>query len=64
MTKERAIEERGQVIQACFKKGLLILGCGENVIRLIPPLIITRREADLALAILDDVFKKIKPTFD
>ena len=36
-TKEKAIEERSRVIQACFEKGLLILGCGENVIRFIPP---------------------------
>jgi 4-aminobutyrate aminotransferase len=58
-TKEKAVEERSQVIQACFKKGLLILGCGENVIRLCPPLIITQKEADTALTILEEVFKEI-----
>jgi 4-aminobutyrate aminotransferase len=47
------------VIQACFERGLLILGCGENVIRLIPPLIITREEADTALTILEEVLHKI-----
>jgi 4-aminobutyrate aminotransferase len=60
VTKVKAIEERSQVIQACFKKGLLILGCGENVIRLIPPLIITQREADLALTILEEVLTEMK----
>jgi 4-aminobutyrate aminotransferase len=60
VTKVKAIEERSQVIQACFKKGLLILGCGENVIRLIPPLIITQREADLALTILEEVLAEMK----
>jgi 4-aminobutyrate aminotransferase len=60
VTKEKAIEERSQIIQACFKKGLLILGCGENVIRLIPPLIITQREADLALTILEEVLTERK----
>jgi 4-aminobutyrate aminotransferase len=59
LTKEKAIEERSEVIQACFKKGLLILGCGENVIRLIPPLMITQREADLALTILEDVLEEV-----
>jgi 4-aminobutyrate aminotransferase len=59
-TKEKAIEERSEVIQACFKKGLLILGCGENVIRLIPPLMITQREADLALTILEDVLEEMR----
>jgi len=58
-TKERGIEERNRIIQACFEKGLLILGCGENVIRMSPPLIITRREADLALGILEEVLTKV-----
>jgi 4-aminobutyrate aminotransferase len=60
MTKEKAIEERNRVIQACFEKGLLILGCGENVIRFIPPLIITKKEADTALTILEEVLKEIE----
>jgi len=59
-TKEKAVEERSQLIQACFKKGLLILGCGENVIRLCPPLIITQKETDIALTILEEVFKDLK----
>jgi 4-aminobutyrate aminotransferase len=59
-TKKKAIEERNAVIQRCFEKGLLILGCGENTIRLIPPLIITQREADTALTILEEVLKKIE----
>jgi 4-aminobutyrate aminotransferase len=59
-TKEKGIEERNKIIQACFEKGLLILGCGENVFRLIPPLIITQREADIALTILEEVLKEMK----
>jgi 4-aminobutyrate aminotransferase len=59
-TKEKAIEERSKVIQACFEKGLLILGCGENVVRFIPPLIITQREADTALTIFEEVLKKVE----
>jgi 4-aminobutyrate aminotransferase len=57
--KEKAVQERNEVIQACFEKGLLILGCGENVVRLIPPLIITQSEADTALTILEEVLKKV-----
>jgi len=60
VTQKKAIEERNRVIQACFEKGLLILGCGENVIRLVPPLIITQNEADTALTILEEVLKKIE----
>jgi 4-aminobutyrate aminotransferase len=61
VTKEKATEERNKVIQACFKRGLLILGAGENVIRLSPPLIITQREADTALTILEEVLEEICP---
>ena len=59
-TKKKAIEERDAVIQGCFEKGLLILGCGENVVRLSPPLVITKREADMALSILEEVIKKVE----
>ncbi len=59
-TKKKAIEERSSVIQGCFERGLLILGCGENVVRLSPPLIINKREADTALSILEEVFKKVE----
>jgi len=59
-TKEKAIEERNAIIQGCFEKGLLILGCGENVVRFSPPLIITRREADIGLTILEEVLKKVE----
>jgi 4-aminobutyrate aminotransferase len=61
-TKEKAIEERRTVIQAGFEKGLLILGCGENVVRFIPPLIITQRDADTALTIFEEVLKKVEKT--
>jgi 4-aminobutyrate aminotransferase len=61
-TKEKAIEERSKIIQDCFKKGLLILGAGENVIRFSPPLIITKNEADTALAIFEEGLKKVEKT--
>jgi 4-aminobutyrate aminotransferase len=43
-----------------FKKGLLVLGCGRKAIRIVPPLIITRDEADKGLDILEDVIKHLK----
>ncbi len=59
-TKEKAIEERNRIIQICFEKGLLILGCGENTVRFIPPLIITQSEADTALAIFEEGLRKVE----
>ena len=61
-TREKAIEERSIIIRACFEKGLLILGAGENVIRFSPPLIIAKKEADTALTIFEEVLKKVDGT--
>ena len=48
-TKERAVEERGALLQAMFKRGVLILGAGRNAIRFAPPLVITKDQADAVL---------------
>ncbi|MCX7681643.1 MAG: acetyl ornithine aminotransferase family protein [Anaerolineae bacterium] len=50
-TKEMASEEAQEVVQACFRRGLLLLPCGPNSIRFSPPLIITEAEADRACEI-------------
>jgi 4-aminobutyrate aminotransferase len=55
-TKERATTERDVVVRECFKRGLLVLGAGRNAIRLSPPLVLTKQEADIALRILDEAF--------
>ena len=52
-TKERATTERDRVVDACFRRGLLVLGAGRNAIRLSPPLVLTKPQADTAVAILD-----------
>jgi 4-aminobutyrate aminotransferase len=54
ITKERAPELRNRVIQLAFERGLLILGAGENAIRLCPPLIITEDQARFAVETLEE----------
>ena len=46
-TKEKAPELRNRIIQAAFQRGLLVLGAGENTLRLCPPLVIDEEQADL-----------------
>jgi 4-aminobutyrate aminotransferase len=58
-TKERAVEARDRVIQACFRRGLLLLGCGENTLRFSPPLLITREEVETALSIVDEALVEV-----
>jgi 4-aminobutyrate aminotransferase len=55
-SKERATDLRDRVEQLAFERGLLILGCGPNAIRLCPPLIITRDQADFAMDTLEQCF--------
>jgi 4-aminobutyrate aminotransferase len=52
-TRVGAHVERDAVLQKCFTKGLVLLGCGESSIRLCPALVVTREEAETALQILD-----------
>ena len=56
-TKEAAPELREAIVQKAFHKGLLILGAGESTIRLCPPLVIDREQADFALAVLADILR-------
>jgi 4-aminobutyrate aminotransferase len=56
-TKERAPELRDKLVAMAFERGLLVLGAGRNVLRLCPPLIITRDQADFAVDTLEECLK-------
>ncbi|NIO10674.1 MAG: aminotransferase class III-fold pyridoxal phosphate-dependent enzyme, partial [Deltaproteobacteria bacterium] len=47
--KEEAPELTDYIAYECFRNGLMLLTCGKNVIRFIPPLIISQDTADQAL---------------
>jgi 4-aminobutyrate aminotransferase len=53
-TKERAARERDAVVREAFARGLLLLGAGANAIRVSPPLVLTKGQADTAVRILDE----------
>jgi 4-aminobutyrate aminotransferase len=59
-TKERATTERDRVVHECFKRGLLVLGAGQNAIRLSPPLVLTTSQADTAIEILDQAIGAVR----
>ncbi len=58
-TKEGAQSSATKVIEMCFERGLLVLGCGPNTIRLCPPLIITEEQADFATGTIEDCLKSL-----
>jgi acetylornithine/LysW-gamma-L-lysine aminotransferase len=43
------------IILKCAGKGVLMLDAGRNVLRFLPPLVITKPQVDKALAVLDEV---------
>jgi 4-aminobutyrate aminotransferase len=59
-TREPDPEARQKVIERAFHQGLLVLGCGESTVRLMPPLIIEREHADMALEILDTCLSEVE----
>jgi acetylornithine/LysW-gamma-L-lysine aminotransferase len=48
-------EKAGPYVQALMEKGVIVLLAGANVIRLLPPLVITKEEIDQALKALQEV---------
>jgi 4-aminobutyrate aminotransferase len=54
-SKEKAPELRSEVVDRAFRKGLLILGAGQNTVRLSPPLMISEEQADFALDTLEEI---------
>lgn len=48
-------EKAGAYVQALMDKGVIVLLAGANVIRLLPPLVITKEEIDQALKTLQEV---------
>jgi len=63
-TKEKAVVERESIVNMAFERGLLILGAGDNVIRLSPPLTITTDQADFAMDVLEDCFTSLSTDYD
>lgn len=53
-TNEPDAAIRDRVEMECFKRGLILLGCGTSTIRWSPPLILTKENVDVALAIFDE----------
>lgn len=58
--KEPAIKERTKILYKALEKGLVLLPAGISVIRLCPPLILTKEEADKGLNIFEDSLKGVK----
>ena len=48
-----------KIVEGARQKGLIILTAGENVIRLLPPLTISREEIQQGITVLKEVFSEV-----
>src|SRR5450631_3913062 len=53
-TREYGASERDRIVEQAFERGVLFLGCGPSTIRIAPPLIVTKDEADVAVDALEE----------
>lgn len=50
------------IVSACLEKGLLLITAGVgDVVRLVPPLVVSREEIDVAVGILSGVVNEKMP---
>jgi 4-aminobutyrate aminotransferase len=59
-TKHRAHDFREMIVDRAFEKGLLLLGAGENTIRVAPPLMIDEEQADFAARTLEECIREVE----
>jgi len=53
-TKEYGAELRDRIVELAFERGILFLGCGPSTVRIAPPLVVTKDEADAAIDVLEE----------
>jgi len=53
-TKEYGAELRDKIVELAFERGILFLGCGPSTVRIAPPLVVTKDEADAAIDALEE----------
>jgi 4-aminobutyrate aminotransferase len=58
--REKAPAKRNAIVASCYRRVLIILGCGENTIRFCPPLVLSEDEAREGLAVFEAAVGKIE----
>ena len=54
----------GDIILKALDKGLILITAGQNIIRFVPPLVITEANVDEMVAILDNILAEIKVSIE
>jgi 4-aminobutyrate aminotransferase len=53
-TKEYGADLRDRIVTLAFERGILFLGCGPSTVRISPPLMVSKDEADVAIDVLEE----------
>src|SRR5215472_360361 len=53
-SRGKAHDERDRIVELAFERGILLLGAGENSIRIAPPLVVSKEQVDIALDVLEE----------
>ncbi len=53
-SRRPASDLRDRIVEMAFERGLLLLGCGENSLRISPSLLVSAEEASIALDLLEE----------
>lgn len=61
-TKARAHDLRDKLVDLAFEQGVLLLGAGENTVRIAPPLLIDQQQAEFAANVLEDCITQVEKT--
>lgn len=56
---ELNVDKAYNVVQVALEKGLLINAVSNNILRFVPPLIITKKDISVAVDILDETFQEV-----
>jgi 4-aminobutyrate aminotransferase len=59
VTKDYGSAERDRIVELAFERGVLFLGCGPSTVRICPPLVVTKGEADVAIDVLEECIKLV-----
>jgi 4-aminobutyrate aminotransferase len=59
-TNKPAPELRDRIEFECYKRGVLVLGCGPSSIRIAPPLVLKRAQAQVALEVFEDAVTTVE----
>jgi 4-aminobutyrate aminotransferase len=57
-TREPYPEIVDRITERAFRKGLLLLPCGQSTFRLAPPLVLDEYDVDTGMGILDECLKE------